>query len=143
MMKNILLPVILTFGLGLGLVTNASAGFYDMDDVEQSFNDFKKSKTADQALNALYRMKNAVVDCLELTPPKFQNLKSNDVQIVAYRKNLEMLLDDVYSARQLMMDGRFDQAMKLSKKMEQEKKIGQAAFIENNTGIKKDRQSGL
>ena len=138
-MKNILLSIILTFGL----VSNASAGFYDMDDVEQSFNDFKKSKTADQALNALYRMKNAVVDCLELTPPKFKNLKSNDMQMVAYRKNLEMLLDDVYNARQLMMDGHFDQAMMLSKKMEQEKKIGQTAFTENNLGIKKDRQSGL
>lgn len=127
-MKKILTCIVLSLSLNLGFSAHSFAGFYDMEDVEQHFNEYKKAKSADEALTALFHMKNATIDCWVNLPPKLNQLNQYDPKVLAYRATIDRLLEQVYLARQLVLDGKFNEAQKLAKKMEEIKKEGHKKF---------------
>lgn len=118
----------LTLSLNLGFSVHSFADFYDMDNIEQHFNEYKKAKSADEALTALFHMKNATIDCWANLPPKLNQLNKYDPKVLAYRSTLDRLLEQVYLARQLVLDGKFNEGLKLAKKMEEIKKEGHKQF---------------
>lgn len=120
--------LILSIMLSVTCLAEVPDRVYNMKNLELHFTELKSSKDKYQALNALFKMNNAVLDLIEFLPEPLSQLGEDDPKVVEYRSTLNMLLDEINKAKKLFVAGEFKEGKKSVKKIEQIKKIGHKKF---------------
>lgn len=124
MLRKIVVTSLMIFSLGLSSVSIASDLKYPMRDLNKSYQAFKKSKNAEDGLNALNAMHKAVLASQEKLPNKLNKLDQGQPEVKAYRESLQLLVEKIDEAKALIEANQFEQAKHLIDDIDQIKKQG-------------------
>lgn len=125
---KIFIGFVLSMTLSMSCLAVVPDRVHTMKSLEIHYNDFKASKDKYQALNALFKMNNAVLDLMEYLPDSLNQLDENDPKVVEYRSILNELFTEINTVKYLFIAGKFEEGKESVKKMERIKKLGHSKF---------------